>query len=98
MTADAADPTSPAFSSLVGVKVVVDTDTSFVCVGTLESWDADFLTLADVDVHDMHDSRVTKEIYALEALKHGIRANRTRVHLVRSRVVTISRLEDVIRY
>lgn len=87
-----------AWAALVGVDVVVDTDTSFVYVGKLEGVDGAFVTLGDVDVHDMRDSRVTKEIYALEALKHGIRSNRKKVHVRVERVVSVSRLEDVIRY
>jgi len=86
------------WSGLVGSRVVVDTDSSFVYIGTLESAGDRFLTLVDVDVHDMHDSRGTKEIYTLEALKLGVRANRKRVHLLVGRVVSISLLEDVIRY
>ena len=86
------------WSGLIGSKVVVDTDSSFVYIGTLESADDRFLTLVDVDVHDMRDSRGTKEIYALEALKLGVRANRKRAYLLVGRVVSVSLLEDVIRY
>jgi small nuclear ribonucleoprotein (snRNP)-like protein len=84
--------------SLVGSEVVVDTDTSYVYIGTLDAVDEHFLTLSRVDVHDMSDSRVTKEIYALEAMKYGVRANRTRTYLRLDRTVSVSRLEDVIRY
>jgi hypothetical protein len=98
MNAEAPAAPGPPWNALVAASVVVDTDTSYVYVGTLESVDGRFLTLADVDVHDMKDSRITKEIYALEALKHGVRANRRRVHVALARVVSVSKLEDVVRF
>jgi hypothetical protein len=90
--------TGALWQSLVGSDVVLDTDTSFVYVGRLEAADNEFLTLTNVDVHDMNDSRATKEVYALEALKHGVRANRRKTFVRVSRVVSVSRLEDVVRY
>ena len=93
----AGEPGGP-WESLVGCKVVVDTDTRYVYIGTLEAVGERFLTLTNVDVHDMSDSRVTKEIYALEAMKYGVRPNRTRTYLRVDRMVSVSKLQDVIRY
>lgn len=98
MSENVSEQRPAGWSALIGAKVVVDTDSSFIYIGTLESADEHFLVLTDVDVHDMHDSRGTKEVYALESLKLGIRANRKKVHLMARRVVSISLLEDVIRY
>lgn len=92
-------PAAPdPLAGLVGCQVVVDTDTGFVIVGTLEATGADYLSLTEVDVHDIRDSPVTKEVYALEAMKYGVRANRERTYVRTARVVCVSRLEDVIRY
>ena len=101
MSGEAADPGSKgallSISDLVGAKVVIDTDTSHVLIGTLEAAGEEFITLCDTDVHDMRDSGATKELYALEALKYGVRANRKRVFLRSERLICVSRLEDVIR-
>ena len=83
---------------LAGSTVVIDTDTSHVFIGTLEAAGEAFLTLDDADVHNMNDSSLTKEVYTLEALKYGVRANRKRVFLRTERVICVSRMEDVIRY
>jgi hypothetical protein len=83
---------------LVGERVVVDTDTTKLVVGTLEDAGEHLLTLAEADIHDMRDSRVTSEVYTLETLKYGVRANRKRVYVRVDRVVCVSRLDDVIDY
>ena len=87
-----------SWADLAGAKVLIDTDSSFVFIGTLEAAGERFLTLADTDAHDMRDSSVPTEVYALEALKYGVRANRKRVYVRVERALCVSRLEDVIRY
>jgi len=82
----------------VGRKVVIDTDTMYVYIGTVESVGEDAVTLTVADAHDMNDSTTTKEIYVHEARKHGVRANRERVVVRMSHVVSFSLLEDVIEY
>jgi len=87
-----------SLGDLVGKRVVVDTDTTKLVVGTLEEAGAHFIALSESDVHDMRDSSVTSEVYTLEAYKYGVRANRRRVFVRTDRVVFVSRLEDVIDY
>jgi len=87
-----------SLGDLVGERVVVDTDTTKLVVGTLEKAGAHFIALSDADVHDMRDSSVTSEVYTLEAYKYGVRANRRRVFVRTDRVVCVSRLGDVIDY
>ena len=99
MSADADVPAAgEPWAELVGSEILVDTDTGFVIIGKLEDARAGSLSLAEADVHDMRDSSVTKEVYALEAMKYGVRSNRKRVHVRMARVVCVSLLEDVIRY
>ncbi len=85
-------------SDLVGERVVIDTDNTKLIVGTLEEVSERLITLTDADIHEMRDSSVTSEVYTLEILKHGVRANRKRVYVRADRVVCISRLDDVINY
>lgn len=99
MSADPAEgPHGTPWDGLIGAAVVIDTDSRYVFVGQLESANERFLTLSNVDAHDMRDSHVTKEIYTLEALKYGVRSNRRRTYVRVERVISISRLDDVIRY
>jgi hypothetical protein len=90
--------TVDVWKKLAGEVIVVDTNSSFIYTGKLESVDDRFITMADADVHDMSDSTVTKEIYALETMKYGVRSNRKRVHVMIAHIVSVSRLEDVVKY
>jgi hypothetical protein len=85
-------------SEYIGAKVVVDTDAGYIYIGRLERTGRDFLELSDADVHDASQSHSTKELYAIETLRLGVRANRKRVLVKRSRIVSVSRLDEVIEY
>ena len=82
----------------VGKNVVVDTSTPIIYMGKLESVDDFHLTLADCDVHDTNEGASTKELYCIEAKRHGIKQNRRRVKVRKALVASISLLEDVIEY
>lgn len=82
----------------VGHDVVLDCRGEIAYLGRLVSVGDWFLELADADVHDMDSSRTSKEIYVMEAAKHGIKKNRYSVHVRKSEVVSISLLPDVIQY
>ena len=87
---------SAKLAELKGKQIVVDTDSSYVYVGTLEEWGSDYLAMVDVDVHDTADSKGTKEQYAHEARKLGTRSNRHLTYIRLARVLSISKLDDVI--
>lgn len=95
-------PDSPALpaglQALIGTQVVVDTDSSYVYIGTLEEVGADFLALSHVDVHDTTDSKSTKEHYTHEAKKLGARSNRAMTYVRMPRVLSISRLDDIVEF
>lgn len=84
--------------ALLNQQVVVDTDSSFVYIGRLESIGADYLELSNVDVHDTGDSKSTKEHYAHETKKLGLRSNRKMTWLRLARVLSISKLDDIIQF
>ncbi len=86
------------FEKFTGHEVVVDTKTPIIYIGTLAAAEDNFLVLEEVDVHDINDTQTTKEVYVLEAKKFGIKKNRSQVQLTLDQVVSISRLEDVIKY
>ena len=85
-------------AGLVGSLVVVDTRSPFVYVGVLKEWGESFVTLADVDVHDVSEGRSGKELYVLETRRTGIQKNRREVLIRKDVVLSLSRVEDVLAY
>ena len=82
---------------LRGKAVVLDLAARWVYLGTLKGWDALHFVLTDADAHDLRDTSTTREMYVLEAARHGVAANRKRVLVRRDDVVGISRLGDVLK-
>ena len=78
----------------VGKTVIVDLDEYFLVIGILAAADADHLEFVEADLHDHREANSTKDVYAIESLKIGVRANRTKVAVPRHRLVAISLLED----
>ena len=87
-----------ALDGFVGKEVVLDTSGPIVYLGRLTSADEAYITLEDTDVHDSTQGASTKEVYILEAKKHGVRRNRRRVLIRSNEVISISLLEEVIEY
>jgi len=82
----------------LGQPVVLDTRGEIIYLGTLKHVGGWFLELTDADVHDMVDSRTSKEHYLMESARHGVRKNRHQVFVRKSEVVSISLLSQVILY
>ena len=76
-------------------KVVLDTRSSWVYIGTLEEILDSCVLLSDVDVHDNESIRSTKECYILDSKKTGIKSNRNRVYVNLDYVISLSLLDDV---
>jgi small nuclear ribonucleoprotein (snRNP)-like protein len=81
---------------MVGHKIVVDLRSEFVCLGTLVGYDEHFLELRNADLHDLRDTDTTRENYVAESRITGIKRNRKRMLLVRTDLVAITLLEDVV--
>jgi len=79
----------------VGEKIVVDCRSEFVCLGTLKSFNGDFLEMRGADLHDLRDTETTREVYVAESQRTGIKRNRKRLILNRAEVVAIAKLDDV---
>jgi hypothetical protein len=86
----------PVWSELLGRILVLDLASPYVIVGTLAGVTTGFLTLDDADVHDLRDSKTTRELYVLDTRRHGVRCNRKRVSVSHREVVSVSRLDDVV--
>jgi len=78
--------------------VIIDTATPLIYIGTLSEIGNSFITLKDVDVHDVNEGSSNKELYALEAKKFGIKKNRAYTKVRIDVILSISRLEDIIEY
>jgi hypothetical protein len=81
---------------LIGERVVIDLQSPYVCMGTLQRIDQHFLELKNADLHDLRDTDSTRELYVESSRTTGIKRNRKRVLVVRNEIVAIARLDDVI--
>ncbi len=77
-------------------EVVLDLASPYVILGVLTETHGGLMTLTDADVHDLRDSKTTRELYVLAARRHGIRSNRKQVIVRIDEVVSLSRLDDVL--
>ena len=89
---------SAGWESMIGKIVVVDTDSRFVYLGTLDRVDPEFLVMKEVDAHDRRESPSTKEQYIMDTKKFGVKANRKEVSVRKVLVISISKLDDVVGY
>jgi small nuclear ribonucleoprotein (snRNP)-like protein len=80
----------------VGAKVVIDLRSEFVCLGTLTRFDEHFLELKNADVHDLRDTETSRENYVAASVATGIKRNRKRVLVLRSDIVAVARLDEVV--
>jgi small nuclear ribonucleoprotein (snRNP)-like protein len=77
-------------------RVVIDLRGEFVCLGTLHRIDETFLELRNADIHDLRDSDTTRENYVAASVATGIKRNRRRLLLVRTEIVAIALMDDVV--
>jgi len=84
-----------ALKQFLNKKIVVDTRSSWIYIGTLKNIGRDSIELSDVDVHDSKDTPTTKEIYLLDSKKTGIKSNRERTFVNLDYIISFSPLEDV---
>ena len=75
--------------------VVLDLRSQYVILGKIIGEDHRYLILEDADVHDLRDTKTTRELYVVESQRHGVRPNRKRVLVSKDEVVSISALADV---
>ncbi len=86
------------WTPFLGQVVVLDTDALYLYIGTLDKICDHFVVLKDADVHDRRESPSTKEQYAMDAKRHGVKANRKEVQVKKALIVSFSRLDDIITY
>jgi small nuclear ribonucleoprotein (snRNP)-like protein len=82
--------------ALEGREVVIDLASQYVILGTLRGRDTHHYIVDNADVHDLRDTTTSRELYVLDAKRHGINATRKRVFVRMDGVVSLSNLADVI--
>jgi small nuclear ribonucleoprotein (snRNP)-like protein len=87
---------SEMLEEFVNQRVVIDLRTEYVCLGTLIRIDEHFLELRNADLHDLRDTDTSRENYVAASVATGVKRNRRRLLLVRTEVVAVARLEDVV--
>ena len=80
-----------------GRQVVLDTAGSTVYLGTLKEVAETGFWLENADIHDCREGHAGKEVYVFEGKTNGIRTNRKRLFVMRSAVISIAALDDVVQ-
>lgn len=79
-------------------KIVLDTRSSWIYIGTLEQVTDHCAVLIDVDVHDNTDTATSKDRYVFESRRTGIKVNRDRVFVSMDYIVSFSLMDDIINF
>ena len=80
----------------IGQDIVIDVEAQYVFLGRLKEVQSDWVVLKQADVHDLRDSKTTRELYVLDSRTDGIRVNRKSVMVPVDQIVSVSLLDDVI--
>ncbi len=80
----------------LGKIIVVDTDTRWLYVGTFKKIGKTFLTLQDVDAHDLTETTSTRDAYLAHIKNHGLVVNRRIVMISKEKLIGLSLLKDVL--
>jgi hypothetical protein len=86
----------PLLADLLGLVIVADLRSTYVCLGKLVDCDELFLVMEDADLHDFRDSPASREVYVYDSARLGIRRNRARVLIRRDEVVALARFDDIL--
>ena len=87
---------SDALQRMLNETVVLDTGTPILYIGRLiEVTDTTFV-LQEADMHDCREGHANREMYLAEAYHEGTTVNRRCVVVMRSAVISVSRLVDIV--
>ena len=81
--------------AMKGEVVVLDTGTPIVYLGRLVEVCEHTFVLEAADMHDCRDGHAKKDAYLAEVRNDGVTVNRRRVVVMRSAIISVSRLDDV---
>lgn len=81
---------------LLQQRVVLDTATSIIYIGTLIDVTDSVFVLSEGDMHDCREGHANKEHYLVEVRRDGVTVNRRQIVVMRSVVISLSRLDDIV--
>jgi len=81
---------------LIGKIVVVDTSTSLVYMGRLREVNERWIEMEEVDLIDLGEIKISRELLLIEKKRDGLKASRGSVMLTAGAIVSISVLEEII--
>ncbi|HCF94771.1 MAG: hypothetical protein PHG55_01465 [Verrucomicrobiota bacterium] len=81
---------------LIGKIVVVDTSTSLVYMGRLREVNERWIEMEEVDLIDLGEIKISRELLLIEKKRDGLKASRGSVMLTARAIVSISVLEEII--
>ena len=87
---------SNPLQSLLNEVVVLDTSSPIVYIGTLIEITENSFVLENADMHDCRDGHANKEHYIAQMRCDEVSVNRKKVFVMRSTVISLSRLEDIV--
>lgn len=87
---------SDPLERLLNEQVILDTATPIVYIGKLVELTDHAFVLTETDMHDCRDGHAGKELYVSEAYCGGVTVNRRQVIVMRSAVISVSALADVV--
>jgi len=77
-------------------KIVVDTSTKWVYIGTFKEEDNIYYVLEDADAFDIGEISLSKHEYLMLVKRDGVVPNRKKVKILKEKVVAITLLSDII--
>jgi len=81
---------------LLNEQVVLDTMTPILYIGTLMEVTDHTFVLKDADMHDCRDGHAKREVYLADAHRDGVSVNRSEIVVLRSTIISLSRLADIV--
>jgi hypothetical protein len=80
----------------MGEVIVLDTAGPIVYIGRLTDVGESTFVLEQADIHDCRDGHVSKDAYVAEARDGGVTVNRRRIIILRTAVISVSLLRDIV--
>ena len=77
-------------------KVLLDTPSSWVYIGTFTGEDDISFYLEDADAFDVSETSISKHEYARMVKKDGVAPNRKKVVVLKNKVTAITLIEDIL--
>jgi len=84
------------FNAYRGETVVVDTDSRLTYIGTLAESRGSLLVLRNLTIYDAEEARIQLDQFLVECVAYGITPARRELLLPVTRVLSISRLQDIL--